>query len=334
MTRPLPQMSGITLLAIAAVSACLPAARAAESDGGPRIACAASTHDFGSRDNQEQIEHTFTVRNEGDAPLRIMRVVGGCCGATAVLSASEIASGGEAALKVAFSLRGRKGRQTKTFHLASNDPTQPVFRLAVVGEATVPVDVEPQGLDFGSLPPNAAVMKTVAIQCQPGFDFAITNATSTAPWFRADFTNAGRHAHLVRVRTVPPLSADVSRCSVLLLTDSTRERFRRIEIPIVVATDTDLAVVPAEILLMVEKVPTPVTRRLVIRSRSGRAFRILGVEVPQNGTETVVTSLDSGGYRCELVDLIPAEDLDGQRIVVTTDSKEAPRIEIPIRVLR
>ena len=49
------------------------AARAEEAvTGKPAAVFPATLHDFGAVDRGEKLEHTFVVRNDGDAPLEIL----------------------------------------------------------------------------------------------------------------------------------------------------------------------------------------------------------------------------------------------------------------------
>ena len=66
----------IRFLASAALAACLlaPGVQAVEEPpaAGPVASFPAPLHDFGEVERGDTLEHSFVVRNEGDAPLQIL----------------------------------------------------------------------------------------------------------------------------------------------------------------------------------------------------------------------------------------------------------------------
>ena len=62
-------LAGLLLLGL------LPAAQAQQTNAAPRphILCPKPVYDFGEQENTRQVEHTYTIRNKGDAELRITR---------------------------------------------------------------------------------------------------------------------------------------------------------------------------------------------------------------------------------------------------------------------
>ncbi len=73
----LPLFSVLLLWLLAAI----PLTAMAQSDGAsteakPRIVAVNDTHDFGEVAEGAKVTHTFTIRNEGDAELRIIGAKG------------------------------------------------------------------------------------------------------------------------------------------------------------------------------------------------------------------------------------------------------------------
>ena len=99
----------------------------------PKLLVEEPLFDFGERESGEKVDHTFILRNVGTAPLKIMKVMPIDGQTLARAMAMEIAPGDQAELSVTFDLAHKTGRKIRQVLVQSNDPTQPVLRLAVIG---------------------------------------------------------------------------------------------------------------------------------------------------------------------------------------------------------
>lgn len=89
------------------------------------------THDFGEMKQGEKKSYTFTLTNEGKSELLIRRVRSSC-GCTAVAPSTKVIAPGESApIKVTFDSRGKRGRQSKSITVITNDPKTPTSTLRI-----------------------------------------------------------------------------------------------------------------------------------------------------------------------------------------------------------
>lgn len=89
------------------------------------------SHDFGDLKQGDKKEHTFSLTNDGKSDL-IIRNVRSSCGCTAVAPSKNIIAPGESApIKVTFDSRGKRGRQSKSVTVITNDPKTPTNMLRV-----------------------------------------------------------------------------------------------------------------------------------------------------------------------------------------------------------
>lgn len=96
------------------------------------------THDFGNIKQGDKKEYTFTLTNAGKSDL-IIRNVRSSCGCTAVAPASKVIAAGQSApIKVTFNSRGKRGRQSKTITVITNDPKNPTTMLRITSNVSVP----------------------------------------------------------------------------------------------------------------------------------------------------------------------------------------------------
>lgn len=87
--------------------------------------------DFGNMKQGEKKDYTFMLSNEGKSDL-IIRNVRSSCGCTAVAPSKNVIAPGETApIKVTFDSRGKRGRQSKSITVITNDPKTPTNILRV-----------------------------------------------------------------------------------------------------------------------------------------------------------------------------------------------------------
>jgi hypothetical protein len=90
-----------------------------------------SSYDFGEMKQGEKKDHTFSLSNDGKSEL-IIRNVRSSCGCTAVAPSKKVIAPGESVpIKVTFDSRGKRGRQSKSITVITNDPKTPTSMLRV-----------------------------------------------------------------------------------------------------------------------------------------------------------------------------------------------------------
>jgi len=88
-------------------------------------------YDFGDMKQGEKKEYTFNITNSGKSDL-IIRNVRSSCGCTAAAPAKKVIAAGETApIKVTFDSRGKRGRQSKSVTVITNDPKNPTSTLRI-----------------------------------------------------------------------------------------------------------------------------------------------------------------------------------------------------------
>lgn len=80
-----------------------------------------AVHDFGTITEKEgKVSHTFIIKNTGDAPLVITRVIASCGCTTPEWTKAPIAPGKSGEVKVTYNPAGRPGNFSKTISIYSN----------------------------------------------------------------------------------------------------------------------------------------------------------------------------------------------------------------------
>lgn len=97
----------------------------------PEAVFSEKKHDFGQMTQGDKEDHTFQLKNDGKSEL-IIRNVRSSCGCTAVAPSKKVIAPGESApIKVTFNSRGKRGRQSKSITVITNDPKTPTSRLRI-----------------------------------------------------------------------------------------------------------------------------------------------------------------------------------------------------------
>jgi hypothetical protein len=97
-----------------------------------------TTHDFGEMNQGDKKEYTFSLTNSGKSDL-LIRNVRSSCGCTAVAPSKKVIASGETApIKVTFDSRGKRGRQSKSITVITNDPKTPTTTLRISSNIITP----------------------------------------------------------------------------------------------------------------------------------------------------------------------------------------------------
>ncbi len=79
-----------------------------------------TTHDFGTIDEGDVVEHTFSFTNNGDAPLVITSAKGSCGCTVPNWTKEPVAPGESGEMVVKFNSRGKRNQQNKSVRVTAN----------------------------------------------------------------------------------------------------------------------------------------------------------------------------------------------------------------------
>ncbi len=200
---------------------CLVLVSVSVATGAPMLVCDQAAYDFGKVDESVGIEHTFVLKNEGDAPLEIKQVQPSPGCAVTAVSKKIVPPGDESRVTAALSLLGRSGPLHKTISIESNDPEQSDFTLSLHGTVVTGLEVNPGQLEFGNLNVGSAVTGIVEVALYTTNVFTIGKVETDHPRVaaRSEVVREGK-AYRIIVTTQPPLPTGSLRGSVRVITDS------------------------------------------------------------------------------------------------------------------
>jgi hypothetical protein len=111
-------------------------------------------HDFGAAENGTKGKrHTFKVRNDGNAPLKLVGSHVSCTKCTFVdLPEEDIAPGETGEVVVRWNVDTYDDRFRQSASIDTNDPEHPVLRFLIEGRVVRPFEATPQELVFSNVP--------------------------------------------------------------------------------------------------------------------------------------------------------------------------------------
>jgi hypothetical protein len=125
-------------------------ARRPATNGGPRISVETEELDFGVSYDESRLQGVIRFTNTGDSLLVVQNVRTSCGCTAAALVKREFAPGEVGEIEVGFSPSG-SGRQVKTVTIVSNDPTTPAAVVRVAATLVPLVEIADPTLRLGQV---------------------------------------------------------------------------------------------------------------------------------------------------------------------------------------
>ncbi len=156
--------------------------RPSESGPHPKVVIAEPVYEFGIMKMGDSGKHTFVVRNEGEAPLRLGEPRSTCQCTVSEAAKNQIPPGGEGTITLEWEPTSPTENFDKGAFISTNDPEMPEIALAVVGRVDRLVIVEPQGDWFaGKIAGNAPMEVTGYVYSRLLDDLQIEKIESDNP---------------------------------------------------------------------------------------------------------------------------------------------------------
>lgn len=296
----------------------------------PRLVCDAPEYRFGQADSGRVIEHTFVVRNTGDADLKIAAIRPDC-GCTAVRAGDlTVPPGGSTTVQTRLSLKGFKGPLRKRLIVESNDPTMPLFTLSMAGDVVTGVEIRPERIALGAITLDSNDVHDLDILFRTNRPVHILHLDVTSPFFEArQAVPAPGFQHRITIHALPPFRPGLIQATVVILTD--HPEYPRIEVPIVGRAVADIYATPEEIVVNADAQSPELARLVMVRSIRGQSFRVIRVDPPLPDMRVRIQALRGNAHRIELR-FRPDPVLDGRSLMIVTDYPGVPPLDVPFRV--
>ena len=141
-------------------------------------------YDFGFAQHQQTITHIFKLKNVGNQPLDILDVDSSCSCTAALLSEKTILPGETAEIEVKFETEYRRGRQTSTVKVRTNDSDTPVIHFTLTGVVAGLARVVPNNLHLKHISNQENIHKTIEIYDPGDGRLKVKSVQSSSPYIK------------------------------------------------------------------------------------------------------------------------------------------------------
>lgn len=181
----------------------------------PRIEVEQPVLNFGVVTNLSELVHDFVIRNTGDAPVQVSRVLSSCnvC-LQAGMANLEIPPGGSNAVHCHLDLRLLRGNVSRVVLVECNDPSNPAVALTLEGTVVPCYQVIPSELSIDIAQGETAATANISplIPLRAGLSQVVCDDTNIeAGISAAPFTG---FLLSVRLKTMPPRGDSVVRLTL------------------------------------------------------------------------------------------------------------------------
>lgn len=136
---------------------------AAMAFAAPELAVDHGSFNFGTVAQGKKVQHTFRIKNSGDAALQIKKLEASCGCTAAKPSTSSIPPGKSAEIEVTFDSGSFSGKVAKTVTLTSNAGRTPSYTFTMEGIVLEQLQVTPRQVTLGTLSSTAPKLAVVSV---------------------------------------------------------------------------------------------------------------------------------------------------------------------------
>lgn len=309
--------------------------------GEPRavIECKDPVKDFGTVWVGPILKHTFTIANNGKAPLRISKVRPSCGCTIAGPYPRVIEPGQSGTFPFSVSSNKLRGKFEKGITIKSNDPATPDLRLRLRGQVKRYIELTPTAINFGKLYGDEPMEKIIKIRSNIDTPIEVGLKTQMkSKNFKAEIvtTDPGK-AYELHVRATPPYKPGTIREILLLKTNN--ENQKRISVNVRANTPKRLDVSPAVLTVRPLRVKqgkpadTKLTRVVKLNNYGPKPVKLLEATVNDPAVKVSIQE-QMAGKRYVVQIEFPAgykAPPTGKKLTLKTNDAQTPTIEVPIR---
>lgn len=285
-------------------------------------------YDFGKVISGSKVEHTFTIRNIGQKPLKILAVQETCACTASVLSQDKILPGKTGDISAVLTVPSGNKSVRENIHVFTDDPVQNTLTLTLKGESFTPLRTFPTQLVFGNQGSHKKPLtKQISLHIEEGVQ--IRSVRTDSEHLTATLKTRDGIPH-VEVQLSPTIPA--GQFSHYLLVDYIYKEKQAIHKVFAFGQVLgELKVAPNRLFLGLIKDPSVVSKTITISSRDTKPFQITSVE---SGTKSVTVTVAEGNSETDYqvtMTLAPKAapgELSGD-VIIHTSSSIQPTVRVP-----
>ena len=253
-----------------------------------------------------------------------------------MLSEKIIPPDGEGEIKVTYSSGKRRGQQSKSIQVLSNDPEKPKVSLKVKGLVKEAVVCEPNRLNFGKVLQGETQTKQVGIKPGEGEKAKVTDVNITTEYLTADLSKKkeeGEELYVVDVTLSPNTPRGRVNGQLKIQTDN--ENAKEITISVTATITGEVVVSPERLSLYIQKAEQNTGSVLSIEKVKDGELEILSIESDLDYITTSLEPVEKGKrYNVKVNSNPQTVPIGFEKGIITIHTNDAndPRIEVPVNV--
>jgi hypothetical protein len=316
------------------------------SSAAPVIEADERTHDAGvvrATGAEQSVQHTYTIKNEGDSVLNISNVKTSCGCTTAELARKTLAPGESVPLIATMNLRGRKGKTKKSITVSSNDPKTPFLQLVLAVDIQRDVQVNPPFVNFRYDPQTKSARNgNVTVVFNGDIPRHITHIDTNALTFctlSSKVVRPGFEYHL-SLTFAPGAVTNTARKTVTVTLHTDHPDYKTIDVPVSYYTYLRPKTQPVGYYPRQITIPSSLPKNktfqqtLIVRSNLNKPMKVISVTPPNPDIKVIRQQTSKAYARFNVVFPNTDATLNGKTILIKTQTADEPPHEhaIPINI--
>ncbi len=286
--------------------------------------------DFGDVWSGVKIEHTFVIRNVGDAVLNITRVKPSCGCTVASRYDRKIEPGQTGKIPIIVNTARLKSKVTKTITIESNSATDSPYRVTVSGTINQRFKIEPaKGGSFGRIRPDEELERKLTLTNHLDKPVELTLPAAKQGVFTGELVakTPGQVYELI-IKAKPPYAEKINRGTFKL----GMENEPKITVDVMVSAYVPplMEVTPSE--LIIPRAQEKASQKSVrVKFNSIQPHKVVSATVDAPDIEVELKETAPGSYEVKLG--LPANYLpptSGHKLTLKTDDPKNPEKVIKI----
>jgi len=294
----------------------------------PEILCEQPVFYFGERNNSAKIRHTFTLKNVGDAVLKLGEAKTSCGCTRAGTYRHELLPGETTQVTLQLDLHRRYGVQNKFITIPTNDPLHKRYQLFINGVALTKIRTDPDSVVLGAIEPNTPLTRTVRIYSTDGLRFKLSGIKAKLGLVRTELKTIKKGEVYDLIVHVPPVDRTTGQVNDLIYINTDHKDLPHFSIQVRGVIRDALIISPNPVDLL----DTTRVRYVYIRPGAITDYTLLGASWPDPAAVVKILPATHFGERIRISNIQINDAVKKGHFVLQTDIPGKETIQIPIRV--
>jgi hypothetical protein len=308
-----------------------------EKTGEPRIEVDNDVYNFGEIYRGSLLNHTFKIKNSGDADLIISDVKKDCGCTVFKLPKDVLAPGEEMEINVKVNTISQEGEIDKKVILYTNDRLDVEKLLSIIGKVLITATIDPPKVRLREVKPGDEIPEQVVrVIPEEGYDLQVTNVISNNPNISARIIGADEEGTKIGVNISSDTDKSFVTGGIRVISNLQEEPFLRIPVKVSIVQPYILSPKSLNFTNIPLDIETPIGYSIVVLNNETEPLNINDVKNKSEYIEYKLTTLEAGIKYRLTVKLLPGFPEESFKDVITlyTNNKMYPEMDIPISVKR